>query len=185
MIIWNFAISGLSSHHYITVLYIVVCRQPLLGYGTVNNLSANNDCTRKRGTRHVRGDVMQQCESCEKRCCLMVRCQARTAPWYHVTHTNREMVFSVGFTPRLYHLTDRVEFSEWSGAELRVLQLEASSGATVKQATASEAVKPWTRKLRDLRRWKPLPHNRWTHNRLRRLSRAVVHCRECELAIAL
>jgi hypothetical protein len=36
---------------------------------------------------------------------------------------------------------------------------------------SSRPLRTWTRKLRDLRRWKPLPDNEWwRHSRLRRLS---------------
>jgi hypothetical protein len=35
-------------------------RQPLLGYSIVNNLSARNDCTRNRGTRHATIGKLQE-----------------------------------------------------------------------------------------------------------------------------
>jgi hypothetical protein len=82
--------------------------------------------------------------------------------WYHDTNNKRGTVFSVGPAPRLYHSINCVEFSQCSGVELRIRQSEASSGATVRKATASKDVKPWTRKLRDLRHWKPVPgDNQW------------------------
>jgi hypothetical protein len=45
------------------------------------------------------------------RCSVLLQWQM----WYRATHINRETVFSVGSAPSLYHSTDQVEFSWWSG----------------------------------------------------------------------
>jgi hypothetical protein len=101
-------------HNPVKFFLIVACREPLLGYSTVNNsvtviahateehvTFAVTLCNNRRamgsgvaaqsGTRHT---VPQQWNS-----------------WDHPTHINRGTMFSVRSTLRPYHSTDQVEFS--------------------------------------------------------------------------
>jgi hypothetical protein len=120
----------------------------------------------------------------------------RTVPlklntWYHATHINRGTMFSVGFVPRLYHSTDRVQFSKWSGVELswEFGSWKSASWAWELQWERRQPARTWSLEHgsggisgvgsryqittgEDIADWEELVH-------------ALLNCRVCGLAIAL
>jgi hypothetical protein len=85
--------------------------------------------------------------------------------WYHAAHINRDAMFSVRSTLRLYVSLNRpgwLHLVEWSPVELRVDSWQSCN--------SHWPVRVWTWEMRKLQHWKPLPGNsQWRYSRLRRL----------------